>query len=198
MPALWEILQPYPVPMTAISTFMAFGAILMGLCGCLPLTVASAVGLLVNDGSGVPAAQTANTPFLRESPWVKEHNPAISEASEASVLDECKEKLDEPGPQPPPSIEGEGRHERPISATEAAGGGAQGCTRRKVCLPGNRIPVDLLVCGTGKRALLKGTATARKRPIFDWNWESERSDLPASPLDVSGSPIPPEGNPHQP
>lgn len=193
MPALWETPPSYPGSMRAIFIFVILGTVGAGLCGCMSLAAAVVGGLVGGGKSGLPAAHAPTSPFVRESPWVKEHNPELYEASKAAILEECRKKLAELDPQSSPGVGGEKGGESPGLATTAETS-ASGCTRRKVCLPGNRIPAEVLVCGAGWRARLEeGKPAAAQGAASDWSWGNGRSDPPASSPGDSGSPPPPAG-----
>ncbi len=148
--------------MGPVFKFALLGCAALALCGCLPLTIASALGM-VAGGPGGPSAGP-NSPAFRESQWVKDKGPELFQATEATVLEACTAQIETPSPA------------SPGSETAAAAGGMaspeHACAYRKTCLPGNRVPVTLLVCGPdGRPPIQPHDGTVGTVQVSNWRWD---------------------------
>ncbi len=143
--------------MGPVFKFVLLGGAAIALSSCLPLTIASALGMAAG-GNGGPSAAGPNSPAFRESQWVKEKGPELFQATEAAVLEACTAQLEPPSPA---SSEAE------VSAVRA-----NACVYRKTCLPGNRVPVTLLVCGPdGRPSIQPHDGAAGTVQASNWTWE---------------------------
>ena len=147
--------------MRTVSKIVLLGTMAAAMGGCLPLTVASAIGMVTGGGDG-PSAKGTNTSPFRENQWIKDKGPELYQATEAVVLEECTRQLETPA----------------VDGLEEDGGPGR-CMRRKRCLPGNRVPVDLLMCGPdGRPSIQHIEAAGAVAQISNWVWEESASVMP--------------------
>lgn len=155
--------------MGPVVKIVVLGLAAAGLCGCLPLAVASALGM-VAGGPG-PSAKGTNSPAFRESQWIKDKGPELYQATEATVLEECTARIETPAParavaEPEAPMATEGSADNPSRANA--------CTYRETCLPGNRVPVRLLVCGPADRPSMQvHDGVGGLTQVSNWVWEEE-------------------------
>lgn len=146
--------------MRPVLTLALLGCAAIALCGCLPLTIASALGM-VAGGPGGPSAAGPNSPAFRESQWVKDKGPELFQATKATVLEACTAQIEAPTPASPGAETADGM---------ASPGHA--CAYRKTCLPGNRVPVTLLVCGPdGRPPIQPHDGTGGTVQVSNWTWD---------------------------
>jgi len=137
--------------------FMLVACVATQLCGCLPLAIASVMGV-AGGGAGGPSAKGTNSAPFRDNTWIKDKGPELYQTTEAAVLEECTRQLEALADMP--VVDGAGKDR-----------GTTSCTYRKRCLPGNRAPVDLLVCAAADRSAndqpdrSEGAAS-----VSNWDW----------------------------
>ncbi len=154
--------------MRPVIKLVLYGYAAAGLCGCVPLTIASALGMVVGGPDG-SSPQGTNSPAFRESQWLKDKGPELYQATEAALLEECTARIKPPAPA---SAAAETTAATERAADPPSRGNA--CVHRETCLPGNRVPVRLLVCGPADRPPVQthdgagGTVS-----VANWVWEEE-------------------------
>jgi hypothetical protein len=154
--------------MGPVVKLVLLGYAAVGLGGCLPLTVASALGMVAGGGGG-PSAKGTNSPAFQESQWVKDKGPELYQATEAAVLEECTARIETPTPA---SAGAESSAVAGGSPSHSSQGNA--CVFRETCLPGNRTPVRLLVCGpAGRPSMQSHDGTGGMAQVQNWVWEQE-------------------------
>lgn len=154
--------------MRPVFHFVLLGYAAVGLCGCVPLTIASALGMAAG-GSGGSSLKGTNSPAFRESQWVKDKGPALYQATEAALLEECTSRIETPMPM---STVAETSAAAEGVADQSSRGNA--CVYRETCLPGNRVPVRLLVCGPADRSPVQAhDGSSGSVQVSNWAWEED-------------------------
>jgi hypothetical protein len=153
--------------MGPVVKLVLLGYAAVGLGGCLPLTVASALGM-VAGGPGGPSAKGTNSPAFRESQWIKDKGPELYQATEAAVLEECTARIETPAPA------SAGAESSAEGGTFSHSSQGNACVYRETCLPGNRTPVRLLVCGpAGRPSMQLHDGTGGMAQVQNWVWEQK-------------------------
>lgn len=158
--------------MRPVFKLVVFGYAAAGLCGCVPLTIASALGMVAGGPDGSSLKGT-NSPAFRESQWVKDKGPELYQATEAALLEECTARIETSAPvsaaAKTSSTEG--------TADQSSRGNT--CVYRETCLPGNRVPARLLVCGPADRPPVQAhDGIGRAVQVSNWVWQEEPGGRP--------------------
>lgn len=153
--------------------FVLLGYAAVGLCGCVPLTIASALGM-VAGGPGGSSLKGTNSPAFRESQWVKDKGPELYQATEAALLEECTARIETPASANAVAEPAAASEE---TANQSSRGNA--CVYRETCLPGNRVPVRLMVCGpAGRLPVQAHDGIGGAVQVSNWVWEEEPGSRP--------------------